>query len=64
MGCSTRSNSNILIYFRIEIDRLKQKFLKMTAEEYEKKHVHQVYDQIAGHFSQTRYKVTSYQRIK
>lgn len=25
--------------------------------EYEKQHVHQVYEQIAGHFSSTRYKV-------
>lgn len=27
-------------------------------EEYERKHVHEVYEQIASHFSSTRYKVS------
>lgn len=31
--------------------------LQTESEEYEDKHVHQVYEQIASHFSATRYKV-------
>lgn len=32
-------------------------FLQTESEEYEDQHVHQVYEQIASHFSATRYKV-------
>lgn len=31
--------------------------LQTESEEYEDQHVHQVYEQIASHFSATRYKV-------
>lgn len=31
--------------------------VKPNAEDYESKHVHEVYQQIASHFSETRYKV-------
>jgi tRNA (uracil-5-)-methyltransferase TRM9 len=31
----------------------------MEPDEYERDHVHQVYEQIATHFSSTRYKVPS-----
>lgn len=34
--------------------------IKPNAEEYESKHVHEVYQQIASHFSETRYKVRLY----
>ena len=33
---------------------------KLQEEAYEEKHVHEVYQQIAGHFSSTRYKVYIY----
>lgn len=36
--------------------------MKPDAEEYESKHVHEVYQQIASHFSETRYKVRLYYR--
>jgi hypothetical protein len=34
--------------------------IKPNAEDYESKHVHEVYQQIASHFSETRYKVCLY----
>lgn len=37
-------------------------FDNKTAEEYEERHVHAVYEQIAGHFSETRYKVLANDR--
>lgn len=30
---------------------------------YEDEHVHQVYEQIASHFSETRYKVSQFHRV-
>ena len=36
------------------IDQLKGEY---TEAEFEKKYVHEVYEEIAGHFSSTRYKV-------
>lgn len=36
---------------------MEKPILQTESEEYENQHVHQVYEQIASHFSATRYKV-------